>query len=113
MNVWRRKKDDPADYERKDARFKAREIWGYTPWYFDLAPDGREDAFDLLGDPKCFYGKYGLTTADRSSPEYGIFYTAEDWNKWLARRSLPSNHKKAHECLWNGPVWPPSPSPSR
>jgi hypothetical protein len=94
------------DLKRRDPRFKCRELWGYTPWYFDLAPAGREGAFDRMADPACFAGKYGLTTADRSHPGYGIFYTAPEWNAWFEKRGEKGGHAKAHECLWNGPVWP-------
>jgi hypothetical protein len=94
------------DLERRDPRFKCRELWGYTPWYFGLAPSGREDAFELLADPACFYGAYGLTTADRRHSGYGCFYTGEELNAWLKARDQPAGGPKAHECLWNGPSWP-------
>jgi hypothetical protein len=106
MNVYCPSKEKDADYTRKDWRFKVRELWGYTPWYFNLAPPGREDAFDLLADPKFFYGKYGLTTAERGHPGYGCFYTGEELNAWLRSRDQEPIGPKGHECLWNGPSWP-------
>ncbi|MDR0387453.1 MAG: hypothetical protein LBH57_05405 [Treponema sp.] len=96
----------PPDLARGNPRFKCRELWGYTPWYFDLAPAGREGAFTLLEDPTCFAGKFGLTTADRSHPGYGVFYTGEELNAWLISRDQKPGGNKAHECLWNGPSWP-------
>jgi len=42
-------KNGSGDFERKDLRFAARELWGYNPWYFNIAPEGREDAFFALG----------------------------------------------------------------
>jgi hypothetical protein len=96
----------PPDLRRGDPRFKCRELWGYIPWYFGLAPSGREDAFDLLADPNCFYGKYGLATAERNHPGYGCFYTGEEFNAWLKSRDQKTGGPKAHECLWNGPSWP-------
>lgn len=63
-----------------------RELIGYIPWCWHIPPAGRESAFAFLKTPDCFQAKYGLTTADRSHPEYMRPYH--------------------HECLWNGPVWP-------
>ncbi|MDR3146693.1 MAG: hypothetical protein LBU21_10475 [Treponema sp.] len=94
------------DLERGDPRFKCRELWGYTPWYFDLAPPGREDRFDLLADPACFYGACGLSTAERRHPGYGCFYTAGELNEWLKARGEQPVGPQGHACLWNGPSWP-------
>lgn len=63
-----------------------RELIGYIPWYFNLAPEGREDAFNLLKSDKCFLSEYGLTTCDMSHKRY--LYEVD------------------HECLWNGYIWP-------
>jgi hypothetical protein len=106
MNVHCPQKDGEADFARKDGRFKARELWGYTPWYFGLAPGGREDVFELLSDPGCFCGRYGLTTAERRHPGWGCFYTGEELNAWLKNRDEKPAGPKGHECLWNGPSWP-------
>jgi hypothetical protein len=106
MNIHCPLQDGEADYAREDSRFKCREPWGYTPWYFGLAPQGREDAFGLLDDPSCFAGKYGLCTADRSHRGFGIFYDARDFNAWLSSRDQKPGGNKTHECLWNGPSWP-------
>ncbi|MDR0451587.1 MAG: hypothetical protein LBH15_00930 [Treponema sp.] len=96
----------PPDPARGDRRFKCRELWGYSPWYFGLAPPGREGAFDLLADPGCFYGLYGLSTADRGHPGYGCFYTGEELNAWRRGRDQGPVGPQGHECLWNGPSWP-------
>jgi hypothetical protein len=106
MNIHCPRQDGEADYAREDRRFKCRELWGYTPWRFGLAPAGREEAFDLLADPNCFYGAYGLTTAERNHPGYGCFYTGEELNAWLKARDQPDAGPEGHECLWNGPSWP-------
>jgi hypothetical protein len=94
------------DLKRRDPRFRCRELWGYTPWYFGLAPSGREVAFDLLAESGCFNGTYGLTTAERHHPGYGCFYTGEELNTWLKARDQKTSGPKGHECLWNGPSWP-------
>lgn len=63
-----------------------RELIGYIPWYFDIPPAEHDIAWKFLFDPQGFAGKYGPTTAERSSPRF--------------------NYQVAHECLWNGPSWP-------
>jgi len=67
----------------------ARELHGYTPWYFDLPPDSEEfsAAWAQLMDPQGFYAPFGPTTAERRSPGFALSYTG-------------------HECQWNGPTWP-------
>ena len=63
-----------------------RELIGYIPWYFDVAPAAHDDAWKFLFDAEGFAGRYGPTTAERSSPRF--------------------RYKVRHECLWNGPSWP-------
>ncbi len=63
-----------------------RELIGYIPWYFDIPPLQHDIAWSFLFSPEGFAGKYGPTTAERSSPRFR--YTVH------------------HECLWNGPSWP-------
>ncbi len=63
-----------------------RELIGYIPWYFDIAPADHDDAWSFLFDPRGFAGKYGPTTAERRSPRF--------------------RYPVHHECLWNGPSWP-------
>lgn len=69
-----------------DALHDVKELVGFIPWYFDIAENGYEKAFDNLISDKVFYTQYGLTTADQSHPRY--------------------MEKHDHECLWNGPIWP-------
>lgn len=64
----------------------AKELIGYIPWSFCLAPNGFEKAFSELKNPECFKGKYGLFTADKRHPRF--------------------MYQNGHECLWNGYVWP-------
>lgn len=63
-----------------------RELIGYIPWYFDIPSPQRDLAWRFLFSPDGFAGKYGPTTAERSSPRF--------------------RYKVNHECLWNGPSWP-------
>ncbi len=64
-----------------------RELYGYTPWYFNLPDPGYEAGWKELMDPKGFYAPYGPTFAEQRHPQFVISY--ED-----------------HECQWNGPSWP-------
>jgi hypothetical protein len=63
-----------------------RELIGFIPWYFNLPSTKYDVAWKFLFDPQEFAGRYGPTTAERSSPRFG--YAVQ------------------HECLWNGPSWP-------
>ncbi len=64
-----------------------REELGYIPWMFNIPEaNGREAAFALLADERSFRTDYGIATAERSHEKF--LYEA------------------AHECLWNGYVWP-------
>jgi len=65
----------------------ARELHGYTPWYFNIPPDGYADAWLQLKDPAGFYAPYGPTTAEQRAAGFQISYSG-------------------HECQWNGPSWP-------
>lgn len=68
-----------------------RELHGYTPWYFNLAPSDYAEAWAQIKDEKGFKAPFGLTSLERRSPLFQINYVG-------------------HECQWNGPVWPYSTS---
>jgi hypothetical protein len=65
-----------------------REEIGFIPWYFDLPEPGGgcETAWAQLTDPEGFQAPYGITTAERRSPEF-------------------RSHGYGH-CEWDGAVWP-------
>lgn len=67
----------------------ARELHGFTPWYFHLPPPGKgyEVAWRQLMDPGGFYAPFGPTTAEQRHPKFSVSY-------------------QGHECQWNGPSWP-------
>lgn len=65
----------------------ARELHGYTPWYFELASSDKAVAWKQLMDPAGFYAPFGPTTAERRHPKFAVSYSG-------------------HECQWNGPSWP-------
>lgn len=89
-----------------DPQRDVREIWGYLPWRFGVAPAGRTRAFRQLLDPNGFRAAYGMTTAERRHPCFGIFYAGDELNAWRASRGEQPLGPKGHECLWNGPSWP-------
>jgi hypothetical protein len=63
-----------------------REQIGYIPWYFNLPDTGYEAAWKKVTDEKGFLAPFGLTTAERSHPQF-----------------------RTHGCCnceWDGPVWP-------
>lgn len=63
-----------------------KELIGFIPWCFDLAPSGREEAFAELKASDGFSSPYGLTTAEQRHPRY--------------------LYENEHDCLWNGYIWP-------
>lgn len=65
----------------------ARELHGYTPWYFNIPDNSYAVAWKFLMDSTYFYAPYGPTTAEQDHPDFKISY-------------------KDHECQWNGPSWP-------
>ena len=65
----------------------ARELHGFSPWYFDLPDADYSVAWKQVMDPKGFYAPFGLTTAEQRHPQFALSY-------------------QGHECQWNGPRWP-------
>lgn len=65
----------------------ARELHGYTPWYFNLPDTSYAIAWKFAMDPSCFFAPFGLTSAQRNHPGFRLSY-------------------EGHECQWNGPSWP-------
>jgi len=70
-----------------NALVKARELHGYTPWYFNLPDEGYAAAWKQLIDPLGFSAPYGPTTTEQRHPGFRLSY-------------------EGHECQWNGPSWP-------
>jgi hypothetical protein len=69
-----------------DTSANVREAIGYMPWYFNLADDRFNIAWKYAVDQQTFCAPFGLTTADRSHPEF-----------------------RTHGCCnceWDGAVWP-------
>ncbi|MET0393777.1 MAG: glycosyl hydrolase family 65 protein [Chitinophagaceae bacterium] len=72
--------------EQGDTSANVREAIGFIPWYFNLPDTGYNIAWKTVTDTKNFCAPFGLTTADRSHPQF-----------------------RTHGCCnceWDGPVWP-------
>jgi hypothetical protein len=65
---------------------KVREEVGFIPWYFNLPDAGYEAAWKQVTDPAGFLAPFGLTTAERRSPQFRTHGTGK--------------------CEWDGAVWP-------
>ncbi|TXS79184.1 hypothetical protein EAO69_06990 [Streptomyces sp. me109] len=68
------------------AKTGSRELMGYLPWMFDMAPAANAGAFAQLKDSGGFAAPYGPTTVERRSP----------WFMYQAGAC----------CRWDGPSWP-------
>jgi hypothetical protein len=63
-----------------------REAIGFIPWYFNLPDSGYEAAWKKVTDEKGFLAPFGLTTAERSHPQFRTHGCCQ--------------------CEWDGAVWP-------
>ncbi|HKG05472.1 MAG TPA: glycosyl hydrolase family 65 protein, partial [Pedobacter sp.] len=69
----------------------ARELLGYTPWYFNLPDAEYSRAWQYLTDSTYFKAPFGPTSVARNHVGFKLSY-------------------EGHECQWNGPSWPYSTS---
>ena len=72
--------------EQGDTLANVREEIGFIPWYFNLPDSNYNVAWKWLMDKKTFCAPFGITTADRSHPQF-----------------------RTHGCCnceWDGAVWP-------
>ena len=63
-----------------------REAIGYIPWYFNLPDTTYNAAWKQISDQKGFLAPFGLTTAERRSPEFRTHGCCK--------------------CEWDGAIWP-------
>jgi len=72
--------------EQGDTLANVKEEIGFVPWYFNM-PDSRYSiAWASLTDTKTFCAPFGITTADRSHPQFRTHGCCK--------------------CEWDGAVWP-------
>jgi hypothetical protein len=72
--------------KEKDSLANVREEVGFIPWYFNLPDRGYENAWKYISDTKTFCAPFGITTADRSHPQFRMHGCCN--------------------CEWDGAVWP-------
>lgn len=64
------------DYSKADVR----ELIGYIPWYFHLASDGKEAAWQYLNDERYFYAPYEPNVLAYAESEDGIHWAKSPIN---------------------------------
>ena len=72
--------------EKGDTLSNVKEEIGFIPWYFNLPGSQYNIAWRSLMDTKTFCAPFGITTADRSHPEFRTHGCCK--------------------CEWDGAVWP-------
>ena len=72
--------------KEKDTMANVKEAIGYIPWYFNLPDSGYEAAWTNLINKNTFCAPFGITTADRSHPQFRTHGCCK--------------------CEWDGAVWP-------
>ncbi|GIM89817.1 MGH1-like glycoside hydrolase domain-containing protein [Paractinoplanes toevensis] len=85
--LWDRSASFYKHVTKEGQRIADRELIGYLPWYFHMAPAQNSAAWAQLKDPQGFAAAYGPTTTERRSP-------------WFMHDAL------AGCCRWDGPSWP-------
>jgi hypothetical protein len=72
--------------KEKDTSANVKEEIGFIPWYFNMPDDKYNIAWKSLTDTKTFCAPFGITTADRSHPQFRTHGCCK--------------------CEWDGAVWP-------
>jgi len=72
--------------EKGDTLSNVKEEIGFIPWYFNMPDEKYNVAWKSLTDTKTFCAPFGITTADRSHPEFRTHGCCK--------------------CEWDGAVWP-------
>lgn len=72
--------------EKGDTSANVKEEIGFLPWYFNMPDSSYNVAWKNLVDTKTFNAPFGITTADRSHPQFRTHGTGK--------------------CEWDGAVWP-------
>lgn len=84
--LWSQKEEFFEVRKEKDTLAAVREAIGFIPWYFNMPDQQYDIAWKWTTDTKTFCAPFGLTTADRSHPQF-----------------------RTHGCCnceWDGAVWP-------
>ncbi len=85
-------------YVRYWEPIRGRELVGYLPWTFDMAPDtpARAAAWQHVLSPDRLGGPAGMRTVEPSLPYYMQQFRYDGGGHGGGRP----------ECQWNGPIWP-------
>lgn len=83
--------------ERDDAPARAREVVGFYPFRFQLAPDAPEfrAALSYLVSPAEFWTAFPVASCSKQVPVYSAAV-----QRWPGPGGLVT------ACMWNGPTWP-------
>jgi hypothetical protein len=72
--------------EKGDTSANVKEEIGFIPWYFNMPEEKYSTAWKGVTDTKAFCAPFGITTADRSHPQFRTHGCCK--------------------CEWDGAVWP-------
>jgi len=86
QKLWNKNQQFFETLKQADTSASVKEEIGFTPWYFNLPDAGYEAAWATLNDNKVFCAPFGITTADRSHPQFRTHGCCK--------------------CEWDGAVWP-------
>ena len=84
--LWNQKDGFFETLKQGDTSANVKEEIGFLPWYFNLPDTSFNRAWSSVSDPKIFEAPFGITTADRSSPQFRTHGCCK--------------------CEWDGAVWP-------
>ena len=86
QKLWNKQSSFFEVLKEKDTLANVKEAIGYIPWYFNLPDPGYEAAWANLLNKNTFCAPFGITTADRSHPQFRTHGCCK--------------------CEWDGAVWP-------
>lgn len=87
QGLWNAKHDFfEVRKEQGDTSANVKEEIGFIPWYFNLPDNDYSKAWKSVVDEKTFCAPFGITTADRSHPQFRTHGCCK--------------------CEWDGAVWP-------
>jgi hypothetical protein len=72
--------------EKTDTLARVKEAIGFIPWYFNMPDSSYSIAWQNVINPNTFLAPFGITTADRSHPQFRTHGCCK--------------------CEWDGAVWP-------
>lgn len=86
VKLWNPNQQFFEVFTEKDTSANVKEAIGFIPWYFNMPDTNYNIAWKSLMDTKSFCAPFGITTADRSHPQFRTHGCCK--------------------CEWDGAVWP-------